>query len=61
MSIQITTVLTVNGGEYTLPLPQKQNDFDKYLTQAGILTGASNRCAIVTKMSSETLPTRLWV
>lgn len=39
MSFRIKTVLHIDGMDYTLPIPQKQKDFDKYLTEAGILTG----------------------
>lgn len=39
MSFRIKTRLKIEDMDYTLPLPQTQKDFDKYLTEAGILTG----------------------
>jgi len=47
MSFSIKTLLKVDGGEYTLPLPQKQKEFDQYLTEAGILTGDRSEYEII--------------
>ena len=46
MSIHIKTVLKIDDMDYTLPLPQTQKDFDKYLTEAGILTGDRSEYSI---------------